>query len=310
MLINKVEIKRIVIWGLKYRYHTQRHIHKAFYKNAKKIGYESVWLEDTKNNSKKIKDGDLIISTEGYGKMVPKKNTFEEYNLPIKDKVFYCLHNYQNFYTEKIKSENLIKLQVYNDVDGAKDADVKIDEARFFNTKTRTLFQPWGTDLLPEEFKKPIYNKNSFVFWIGNIWNDKENRGNLNEITELKNILKENNLKFIKIKIIPDFLHVLLIRRSRIAPAIGGNYQVKVNYLPCRMFKNISYGQLGISNIRKFTELFGDNSVRGDTIEKLINNTLSLSKQDYLSKILAQQEIVKKYTYEHAIKNIINTFKL
>ena len=43
-----MEIKRIVVWGLRNRWHTHRFIHKAFYENAKKLGYEVLWLEDEK----------------------------------------------------------------------------------------------------------------------------------------------------------------------------------------------------------------------------------------------------------------------
>jgi hypothetical protein len=49
----------------------------------------------------------------------------------------------------------------------------------------------------------------------------------------------------VNLKFVPDWVNVAAIRRSRIAPAIAGRWQVEHNYLPCRMFKNISYGQLG-----------------------------------------------------------------
>jgi len=307
--IDNSNIKRVVIWGLRYKYHTQRHIHQAFYETAKKIGYKAFWLEDTKKNAAKIEPGDLIISTQAIGKMVPEKFNFEDYNLPIRDDVFYCLHNYKEIFTEKIKTENLLKLQVYK-TEEAEKSDQKWGPVNFFNTKTRTLYQPWGTSLLPEEFKKPVFNKNSLVFWVGNVWNDKNNHGNLNEIAELKEVLKQNKLKFIKVKVTPDFLHIHLIRHSRIAPAIAGRYQVEVNYLPCRMFKNISYGQLGITNIKKFKDILGDCFIGGDTIEELVSNALSLSKEEYITKTKAQQEIIKNYTYKQALENIIKALNL
>lgn len=299
------KINRIVIWGLRYRYHTQRHVHQAFYENAQKMGYESIWLEDTKRAAAKVRPGDLVISTQAIGKMVPEKFNFEDYNLPIKDGVYYCLHNFKDVFTKKIKPDNLLKLQVYNTVDGAEQSDQKWGPVTFFNSKTKTLYQPWGTNLSSEEFKKPTFSKIPFVFWVGNIWNDKDNRGNLNEMAELKKVLQKNKLRFVKIKVVPDFLHIFLIRNSRLAPAIGGGFQVKVDYLPCRMFKNISYGRLGITNIKKFKDILGDSFIEGNTIKEIIENTLSLSKEEYLAKVAAQQEIIKNYTYVKAIKNII-----
>ena len=303
-----INIKRIVIWGLRKRYHTHRHIHQAFYENTKKLGYETSWLEDEKKNQKYIRSGDLIISAEVQGKMVPEKFKFEEYNLPVREDVFYCLHNFKEVFKNKLNPKNYINLQVYNnkvlEIEGVE----KLGPVTFFDTKTKTLYQPWGTDLLPEEFKEPVYNKNHLVFWIGSIWNDKNNHGNIQEIKELKDVLSKNKLHFINIRFIPDWLNIFLIRISRIAPAIAGRHQVDVNYLPCRMFKNISYGQLGITNIRKFKDILGDSFIKGDTIRELVGNVLSLSKEEYVSKVKAQQEIVKNYTYKNSLENIINSF--
>lgn len=303
------KIKRIVIWGLKKRYHTHRHIHQAFYKNAKKIGYPTLWLEDEKNSQKFIRPGDLIITADPVGKMVPEKLKLEEYNIPIRDDIFYCLHNVKDIFTSELKKENCINLQVYNNIVEQIEGIEKWNTFTYFDTKTKTLYQPWGTDLLFSEFRKPVYSRSKFVFWIGSIWNDSLNRGNVNEIQELKTVLKKHGLIFINLRFIPDFLNILFIRLSRIAPAIAGKFQVNVNYLPCRVFKNISYGQLGITNVLKFKDILGESFVPGNTISEIVDNSLSLSKKEYLDKIKAQQKMIEKCTYEGALANIIEAIK-
>lgn len=305
--MNNKEIKRIVIWGLKKKYHTHRHIHQAFYKNAKKLGYETIWVEDEKRNQKYIQPGDLIISADPVGKMVPEKFTFEEYNLPIRNDIYYCLHNFKSVFTDKVPKERCMFLQVYNNVVNTIPNIEKWGPVTYFDRATKTLYQPWGTDLLATEFKEPVYNTNRIVFWIGSIWNDALNRGNIHEIDKLKQSLKKHNLKFLQLRFIPDFLNTFFIRRSRIAPAIAGRFQTEVNYLPCRMFKNISYGQLGITNIQKFKDILGDSFVAGETIQEIIDNALSLSKTEYFAIIKKQQEIIKSYTYETALNNILKT---
>jgi aspartate aminotransferase-like enzyme len=55
-----MKFDRIVIWGLRKRWHTHRFIHKAFYENAKKLGYKVIWVEDEKTNANLIRVGDLI----------------------------------------------------------------------------------------------------------------------------------------------------------------------------------------------------------------------------------------------------------
>lgn len=308
-MLNNTNIKRILIWGLRKKYHTHRHIHQAFYKNAKKLGYETLWVEDEKKNQKYIQSGDLIISADPIGKMVPEKHTFEEYNLPIRNDIYYCLHNFKDIFIEKVPKDKCMFLQVYNDIVNTIPEIEKWGPVTYFDKNTKTLYQPWGTDLLPEEFKKPIFRQNRFVFWIGSIWNDSLNRGNLDEINQLKIVLKKHKLHFIQLRFVPDFLNTLFVRLSRIAPAIAGRFQTEVNYLPCRMFKNISYGQLGITNIKKFKDILGDSFIEGESIEEIIDKSLSLSKAEYFDIIKKQQEIIKSYTYKNALNNIIKVLK-
>lgn len=303
-----IKIKRIVIWGLRTKWHTHRFIHKAFYENAKKLGYETIWVEDEKKNQKYIKPGDLIIMADPVGKMIPEKTKFEDYNLVPRKDVFYCLHNVNNVFKDKLDPDTIINLQYYyNEVPKIPNIE-KWGPVTYFDKESRTLFQPWGTNLLAEEFKKPVFNNNSFVFWVGSVWNDKLNRGNINEIQGLREALSKLGLRFINLRFVPDWLNIFLIRKSRIAPAIAGKIQVDVDYLPCRMFKNISYGQLGLTNVKKFKDILGDSFVEGDSAEELIKNALSFSRDEYLNKVKSQQEIVKNYTYKEAIQNIIKAF--
>jgi hypothetical protein len=295
---------RIVIWGLRKKWHTHRFIHKAFYENAKKLGYKTIWIEDERKNAKYIEPGDLIISSGMFGKMVPEKFKFEDYNLPIRDDIYYCLHNIKDVFKDKLNPQNYINLQFYNNSVPGIDNIEKWGPATYFDKKSKTLYQPWGTDLLAEEFKKPIFNKNKFVFWIGSVWNDKNNHGNIETINEFKKVLTNNGLKFIKLRFIPNFLNKFFIRKSRIAPAIAGRQQVKVDYLPCRMFKNISYGQLGVTNVKKFKDILGNSFIDGKTIQEITENALSLTKEEYINKIKAQQDIIKKYTYKESLENI------
>ncbi len=306
--MEKIKFNKIVIWGLRNRYHTHRYIHKAFFNNIKKLGYKVVWVEDDKKNFDVIRQGDLVISSEVVGKMVPEKFVWEDYNLPVKEGVYYCLHNYKDVFKNRINKKFLVNLQVYQNT--ANESDCQIGPVTFFDSKTSNLFQPWGTDLLVSEFKKPVFHKNKYVFWIGSIWNDKNNHGNIEVISELKKALKNRGLFFIRLRFVPDFLNRFFIRISRISPAISGRYQVDINYLPCRMFKNISYGQLGFSNVKKFNDLLVGANIYSENIDEMIEKVLNLSEQEYKNLVLKQQEVISKYTYKEALENIMSAFNL
>ena len=304
-ILKNSPIKRVVIWGLLKKYHTHRHIHQSYYKNAKKLGIDVLWVEDEKKSQSLIKPGDLIITADPVGKMVPEKFSLEDYNIPIRKDVFYCLHLVKNILKEAVAECTFINLDWHKTTTPNISGIEKWGPVTHYDPATKTLYQPWGTNLLEEEFKKPVFNKNRFVFWIGSIWNDKNNHGNLTEIDLLKKSLARHGLKFLQLRFIPDFLNTFFIRRSRIAPAIGGRFQAEIGYLNCRMFKNISYGQLGVTNVKEFKSILGDHFIEGNTIDELVSNALSLSKDEYIKKVEAQQELIKEYTYKKALENII-----
>lgn len=294
---KKRRFNKFVIWGLRTQKDTYRYIHSHFYTTLKKLNTKVIWIDDEEKYNNIIEKNDLVISVGIAGN-----------NLPIKKDVYYCLHNFDNNIYDKIKPSHNIRLQVYTN--DAEDSEEKWDAVTFFDKKTRTLYQPWGTNLLPWEFKKPVFNsKSPFVFWIGSVWNNELNQGNIKEIKMFKNILSKGKLKFIHLQNIPDFLNIFFIRMSRLAPAIAGKWQIDNNYLPCRMFKNISYGQLGISNIKKFNYLFKGYSLKGNNIEELIENSLQLNQDKYKKMVLGQQEIVKKHTYLNKLINICTAFE-
>jgi len=298
---------KIIIWGLKKRYHTHRYIHQSFYETAKKLGWNVLWVEDESSNAHLIESGDLVISSRVSGKMIPEKKVFEDYALPIKDGVFYCLHNYGSVFIEKLQPKQYIILQVYTRP--VEVGTIKLDSVRFLDKTKRTLYQPWGTDLLPEEFKKPTFSTLPFIFWIGSVWDNAAHQGNKQEIEKLRAVLQKHKIRLIPLRLIPEWLSIFLIRHSRLAPAIVGNFQREVDYLPCRAFKNISYGQLTFTNCAKFNELLNGATVFGATTEELVGSALKLSPSQYKEIILAQQAVIKNYTYKDSYATIFKVFE-
>ncbi|MDD2505651.1 MAG: hypothetical protein PHF21_05255 [Bacilli bacterium] len=307
LIMNSKKFNKIVIWGFKRRWHTQRFIFQAYYKTLKNLGVPVIWVEDDKRGVRYIEKNDLIISASGaYGRMVPEKKTFEDYNMPVRDDVYYCLHGENDFFREKLDRNKTLNLYYYSDE--ARKFE-RINEAVYYDSESRSLYQPWGTDLLPDNFLKPVFRKNRFIFWVGSIWNDKNNHGNVEEINKFVGLCKKNKLKFIQIRFVPNFINRLFVRLSRIAPAIGGKMQVEVNYLPCRMFKNISYGQLGFSNIKKFNDIFKDCNIYDEDMDVMIKKVLSLKKEEYIEIVKKQQVICRKYTIAENLNNIFKYIK-
>jgi hypothetical protein len=293
---------KVVLWGLRTKWHTHRFIFQAYYENLKKVGIPVVWVDDKLSSQKVVQPGDIIFTASNmYGKMVPKKNSLADYCVPVRDDVFYCLHAENDYFIDLLSKKQYIELKYYSNEALVHE---KVSEAVHYDSVKQTLYQPWGTNLLPEEFRKPVFSKTKFVFWVGSVWKGQKNEGNITEIGKLSNLLASKKLFFIPTRFIPNMFNILLIRLSRIAPAIAGLTQVEKNYLPCRMFKNISYGQLGFSNIEKFNEIFTGCNVYDSDMEKQLDKVLALPKEEYLDIIRKQQEICKAFTIVHHLNNI------
>ena len=289
---------KVVIWGLRAQEHTHSHIHRHFYATLKKLDGRVVLVDDGGENADVIEANDLVISVD-----------VASSHLPVREGVFYCLHNCPDDIHRRIAPSRNIRLRTYTG--SAEQTGEEWDRVTFFDAATRTLYQPWATDLLAGEFAEPIIEPvGHIVFWVGSIWNDRLNRGNVNEIKAMKDVLKSRGMKFVPLRGVSDSMNIRYIRSSRIAPAIAGRWQMQNNYLPCRMWKNISYGQLGVSNVAKFDDVFDGCTIKGRTIEELIDNTLGLPAKTYREMICRQQEVVKSnHTYVNRLLNIIRAFE-
>lgn len=289
-------LHKVVIWGLRSQWHSHRFIHQGFYETLRRLGVPVVWT-DYGASPGVIESGDLVITSNAHGRLT-SKNTLA----PLREGAYYCFHGFGGI-PYQIDSERYIRLEVFTRA--ALKAEQRWDEATYFDPSSRTLYQAWGTNLFEEDFRQPTASRLPVVFWVGAIWNNELDQGNVRQIAELKRVLRDRSLRFVHLKYVPNSVSLRAVRLSRIAPAIAGQWQVENDYLPCRMFKNISYGQLGISNVRWFRNLYHDCSVPGDSIEDLVDNALSMSPAAACELSRTQQRITRNHTYVHKLRNIL-----
>lgn len=301
-LINefRTELKRfgkVVIWGLRTQKHTHRYIHQAYMATLRALDIPVLWVDDRAENNALVAPGDLVIAVNVAGRFLKPHPA-----------AYFCLHNFPPEFHAEFPFHRQLRLQVYTR--SCLPGSEQLAPAVRFRASDRTLFQPWGTDLLPWNFYPPVTAfRLPVVFWIGSIWNNVQNQGNLNEIAELKRILLERRVLFAPLKNIPTRLAIPLIRASRIAPAIAGAWQVSQDYLPCRLFKNVSYGHVGITNVSGFREIFGDDhNVVDTTIAACVARGIDLAPADYADLCRAQQAHLTPYTYLAALQRIATTF--
>lgn len=99
-----------------------------------------------------------------------------------------------------------------------------------------------------------------------------------------------------------------LIQESIIAPALQSEWQIENGYIPCRIFKNISYGKMGITNNDTVNLLFNNKLIHSLDIAFLVQQGLKFTNlSNYKNTVIELMEFVKnKHTYINRINFILN----
>jgi hypothetical protein len=313
---------QVVIWGHKLHSHTHSYVHNGFYLAFKHLGYPTYWFDDNDD----VTDFDFsnaLFLTEG---QVDK-------NIPLRDDCRYILHYCRSpKYKQLIDSNRCIILQTYTDqlyeydpfgnpVSGSQpDMEQIIQPAPYtiYDPMGKRVYMPWATDLLPHEIdymkaRLSLGNKERTVYWVGTIGGGPG--GNDTEINPFIQACRENSIHFIHknpwIKGVSVDENVDLIARSYLAPTIVGRWQSEVGYIPCRIFKNISYGQMGLTNSKVVNDLFEGRVVYNPDTYQLFYDAQKRLQTISLEEIHEAMDFVKKnHTYLNRIQVLLDFFEL
>ena len=91
------------------------------------------------------------------------------------------------------------------------------------------------------------------------------------------------------------------------APAIQGAWQCVNGYIPCRIFKNISYGQWGITNNRVVYDLFKGKVIYNSDTYQLFYDAKHYIDNAPISELYELMDFVKNnHTYINRIETLLN----
>jgi len=242
--------RKVVIWGHKPHTHTHSYIHGSYFRAFKKMGYDTYWLDD-RDDVSGFDFKNCIFLTEGQA----------DAKIPLEPAAVYVLHNCR---LEKYKNSGLKYVNLCNYVNDCRigksfnfpgGAVEKLTYYSYYDAPNRALYQPWGTDLMPEEIQEKLLMldaRKGKVCYIGSIWDE-----NLSYVERFAKACKDNRKKFVNVKYVSRKKAVRLIRDSYLFPDIRGPFHVSVGYIPCRVFKNISYGCIPATNSAFVRDFFG-----------------------------------------------------
>jgi hypothetical protein len=299
----------IVIWGYKIGnlneyIHTHSWIHKGFYEGFSYLNYNTYWFDDTMDISHFDFSNTLFIT------MGDEENK----NMPYRKDCYYILHNSNT--TKFIDNGlNYMIIQVYTLDCNIKERELKRvysdDPYQLYNLKDRTLYFPWATNLFPKEIENNITNikfkKSNEVNFIGMMiepWIE------FSQLCQKKNLVFKSIGGFTQNKVSFDE-NKRLIQESFMAPALVCEWQKNNGYIPCRIFKNISYGKFGITNSHIVNNLFNNELIYDSNIEKLFDKAYDICLNDKIQYDILEKHmrfIANKHTYINRCQTMLDIY--
>lgn len=290
---KKIALKQVVIWGYKLHTHTHSYIHNGFYRAFMAIGMPVHWLDETDDISAIDFTGTLFITEHLVNKKIPciqdclyLTHYVDEGDFPgIPKSNIIVLKMSQRDFTEEDKDWG--KGILYNDLHdrGGQGLDITTTATTIATTAEirdrggygehweyhalidgyNCWYTYWATDLFPQQI-----NENIAALKSGQLAQKK--RFEVNFVGHMEEIWV-HFMYICQSRGIPFNHHgasfskdsprnrtteenVELIQRSLLAPAFQSQKQVRHRYIPCRIFKNISYGKMGMTNNPAVVELF------------------------------------------------------
>lgn len=304
-------ISKIIIWGHPLHSHTHSYIHNGFYIAFKELGHNTFWFDDNNIPINFDFANTLFITEHQVDNKIPKRND-----------CLYFVHFLEKHKYDGLDSSNLIDLKcsfrdmnrIKKETENIKFTAITDKNIEFYSVihNQLTYFTLWATDLLPKQINNNINNLSDIlkkrtknIYFVGqltNVWKEFNTLCNKNNIPFIKYgaTFNINDPKSLSIDNNQD-----LIQKTYIAPALQDQLQIDDEYIPCRIFKNISYGRMGSTNSKKVYELFDKKVIYDNDSNKLIQKTINFEKNYDLETIKHLMEYVKdNHTYVQRIETL------
>jgi hypothetical protein len=279
---------KIIIWGHKLHSHTHSYIHNSYFKAFKSLGYEVFWFDQTDDISQ-FDFSNSIFFTEDQVK----------WGMPLRNDCKYIAHHIQSSFFNGIDSV----LNLGNYIVDVEKFD-KVKDQTYFDSKTKTLYQCWATDLLPDEINSDdfcVYDQSKqYVNYVGSLYEE-----GLEFAQEFGSILKDNQKELRLYHGVSDEENQQLIRDSFLCPDFRNYHHIKVGYIPCRIFKTISYGQIIGTNSINVKRVFGDYVVFGSNPNDLYENMIEAILNQTIDMKEAMLFVKNNHTYINRVKTIL-----
>jgi len=282
-----MKYSKVIIWGHPLYSHTHSYIHSSYYKTFKYLGYDVYWFHDGEY-PKDFDYKNCLFITEG----------FADANIPLNETscymVMYCpspkkYEGVGRYIDIRMAAKNFKDhIQEYS---LNKNTATKVGPACYFVPKTSKtvrikndyhdyemsdfdkLYISWATNLLPHEidYDDMYIPREQNIYFCGTMGASGEGENISNWRPFLAEVQK-SGYDFIPnnpwTNPLSDEEVIRRMKESLLGVDIRGPLHVKQGLLTCRVFKNISYGHLGVTNSEEiYNELDGKCVYNPDTAQ-------------------------------------------
>lgn len=283
-----MKYNKVIVWGHPLYSHTHSYVHEGYYRALKHMGFEVYWFHD-ENYPIDFDYENCLFITEG----------FADKNIPINATscyfVMYCpspkKYELAGRYIE-IRMGALDFKDHINEYSLDKNKATKIGPTCYFEPKSKNkikiknnyvdyeiddydkIYIGWATNLLPEEinFEDAYLQRENKIHFCGSISRTGEWENYSNFLPFVK-ACYDNNIEFIHNDPWGNPLSSLEVisrtKTSLLGVDIRSSKYNKHQLLICRVFKNISYGHLGLTNSQIFHEELDGNCIVNPNTEQL-----------------------------------------
>lgn len=322
-----MKYSKVIIWGYPLYSHTHSYVHEAYYRAFKHLGYDVYWFHDD-NYPLDFDFANCLFIGEGFAdKKIPINSTSCYLIMycpsPIK---YQGAERYIDIRMAAVDFKDHIQEYSLN-----KNTATKIGSACYFVPKTLEkvkvkndyvdyeisdydkVYISWATNKLPDEFNEDdIYiPREPNVYYCGTISSSGicENYSNFLPFIEE---CRKNNIGFIHNDPWANPLSTVeVIRRTQesiLGIDIRGPQHLKQKLLTCRVFKNISYGHLGLTNSEEIYKELDGNCVYCDDTAELFYGGMRNRENEKL--ILSGMKYVKEnHTYINRVNSLLSILK-
>lgn len=322
---KKIKYKKIIIWGHPLYSHTHSYIHEAYYKAFKYLGYDVYWFDD-KNYPIDFDYTNCLFIGEGFAAdNIPLNNTSCYMIMYCPSPAKYIEAGVGRYidirmaatdFKDHIQEYSLDKSLVtdigpscYYEPKTNNNIIIKNNYVNYSIKDFDKIYISWATNLLPCEinFDDMHLPRENNIYYCGTISysGECETVSNLNPFIES---CKEYKINFIHNDCWNNPLTsaqvIELSKKSILGIDIRGKKHIKENLVTCRVFKNISYGHLGLTNSLAIYESMDGNCIYNIDTKQLFHDGIN-NKNNYKLIKKGMNYVKNNHTYLNRINSLL-----